>query len=275
MNNNNKYLLIFLSIIFLFFFETLVWLVESWIYNPYYSHGFLIPLISIFLIWTKKDDIIIPEEKDSSNLGFYILISSLILYIISFFMNIRFLSGIALIISIAGVICFLYGNVALKELSFPISFLIFMIPLPLNDQLAPFFQSISTVCSAVLINMIGISAEYNGYEIHLSNSVFEIALACSGIRSIISLMAIAALFSYLIDGALIAKIIIFLSSVPLALFGNILRITSVLFIADRYGSETAMNFFHSFSSLMLFIVSLTGLFLVGRCFGRLKFKKIL
>jgi len=275
MNNNKKYLLIFLSIIFLFFFETLVWLVESWIYNPYYSHGLLIPLISIFLIWKKKNDIIIQEERDSSNFGFYILIASLLLYIISFFWNIRFLSGIALIISIAGVICFFYGNEVLKELTFPIIFLIFMIPLPLNDYLAPFFQSISTVCSAELINMIGISAEYNGYEIHLSNSVFEIALACSGIRSIISLMAIAALFSYLIDGALIAKVIIFLSSIPLALIGNILRITSVLFIADRYGSEAAMNFFHSFSSLMLFIISLTGLFLVGRCFGRLKFKKIL
>lgn len=272
---NRQYLLIFAVVLFLFFFKTIVWLVESWIYNPYYSHGFLIPLISIFLIRSKKDEISFQEKRDTSDTGFYMLITGLVFYVISFFWTIRFLSGVALVITIAGVIFFLYGKEVLKELAFPVCFLVFMVPLPLNDYLAPFFQYISTVCSTQFINMIGISAYYTGYNIHLSRGIFEVALPCSGLNSIISLMAISALFCYMIEGSVKAKVIIFISSIPLALMGNILRITAVLFIADRYGSEVALSFFHSFSSLLLFSVSLIGLFLVGRCFGRLRFKKIL
>jgi len=223
----------------------------------------------------KKKKIVILEDKTSSSLGFFILIFSLLLYVISFIWTIRFLSGISLIISIAGVVCFLYGKELMNEMIFPVFFLIFMVPLPLNDVLAPFFQNISTVCATKLANIIGISAYYTGYEIHLPDSTFEIALSCSGLHSIISLLAIAALFSYIIEGAPIARVIIFISAIPLAMTGNILRITAVLFIANRYGSDMAINFFHSFSSFLLFIFSLIGLFLVGRCFGRLRFKKIL
>ena len=273
--NNRDYLFIFSAVLILFFFNTLVWLIESWIYNPYYSHGFLIPLISFFLVWKKKDNILLQEDKTSSGLGFFILIFSLLLYLISFIWTIRFLSGISLIISIAGVVCFLYGKELMNKLIFPVCFLIFMVPLPLNDLLAPFFQNISTVCATKLVNIIGISAYYTGYEIHLLDSTFEIALSCSGLHSIISLLAIAALFSYIIEGVTIARVIIFISAIPLAMTGNILRITAVLFIADKYGTEAAINFFHDFSSLLLFIFSLIGLFLVGRCFGRLRFKKIL
>jgi exosortase len=275
MKNNQKHLFFFLLILFFLYFSTLKWLVESWLFNPYYSHGFLVPIISVYVIWRKKENIARIIEKTSSDYGFYIIVIALILYMISFFWTIRFLSGISLIMSLGGLIIFLYGKEIMKEIIFPIGFLIFMVPIPFVDILTPPIQKNSAIYSTKLANIIGIPAFNIGYEIHLPEASFEVAMACSGLRSILSLLVIAVLFAYLLDGSLLLKGTVLLSSIPLAISGNILRITSVLFIASKYGTEAAMEFFHNFSSLILFGVSLLGLFLIGRCFGRLQFKKTL
>lgn len=275
-NMAKKYYPILLALVlFIFYFQTLVWLVESWMYNPYYSHGFIIPGISLYFIWTKKDSLTGPMQRTSQELGFYLILVALLIHGLGFFWTIKSLSGISLIMSITGVILFLYGKEIIKELSFPLLFLIFSIPLPINDFLTPAVQYLSTVSSTFLAGLIGIPAHNVGYVIYIPAGSFEVGLPCSGLRSVISLMAVAAVFAYILEGSKRMKAVIFFSSIPLALMGNIVRITSVLFIADRYTTQVAMSFFHGFSSLVLFSISLLGLFLVGRCFGRLRFKKTL
>lgn len=275
MEHNQKHLIFFSFLLFVLYYSTIKWFVESWLFNPYYSHGFIIPVISLFIIGTKKEKISRITERTSSDYGFYILIIALILYGISFFWAIRFLSGISLIVSITGVTVFLYGKEIMKEILFPIGFLIFMVPLPFVDIMAPAIQRYSAMYSTALANTMGINAFNIGYEIHLPTAAFEVGLACSGMRSIVSLMVIAVLFAYILDGSLLMKGVILFSSIPLAISGNILRITAVLYIASQYGTEAAIEFFHDFSSFILFIVSMSGIFVIGRCFGRLQFKKIL
>jgi exosortase/archaeosortase family protein len=90
----------------------------------------------------------------------------------------------------------------------------------------------------------------------------------------ISLFTIGIIFAYILEGSNLMKATVIISTIPLALAGNILRITSILIVANKYGQEAAINYFHDFSSLLLFSVALIGLFLVGGCFGRLRFKKI-
>ncbi len=150
-----------------------------------------------------------------------------------------------------------------------------MIPVPFVDVLAPPIQGFSAIYSTKLANLVGIPAHNTGFEIYLQSSTFEVGLPCSGIRSIISLLTVAAIFAFILEGGIIMKLVIVLSAIPLAMLGNTLRITSVLLVAQKYGTEASMNYFHDFSSLLLFSVSLVGLFTIGRCFGRLKFKKIL
>lgn len=264
--------LLFIIVMVFFYYNTFVWLINSWINNPYYSHGFLVPFISGYLIWNIRKELALAEKKQTMT-GLALIIIGILIHILSTLSTMRFLSGISLILSIAGVIIFLFGEQVFKKILFPIIFLFFMIPLPFTDVLAPPIQTISATLSSALANFIGIPVTREGLILHIPNATFEVGLECSGLRSIITLITIAVIFAFMLEGGLLMKSIILLSSIPLAILGNIFRIISMLTIADLYGKDIAMRYFHDFSSIFLFAVVLVSLFSIGRCFGRLKFKK--
>ncbi|VVB87567.1 Transmembrane exosortase (Exosortase_EpsH) [uncultured archaeon] len=265
--------LAFIGIIGVFYYNTFSWLVGSWINNEYYSHGFLVPIISGYLIWSMRKELYATEKKQSQA-GLVLFVGGILLQGVGAVFTIRFLSGISLLLTISGVILYLFGWAFMKKISFPIILLGLMVPLPFVDIIAPPIQTVSAVAASNMANLFGIPVQRDGLVLAAPAGSFEVGLPCSGLRSIISLLTIGAIYAFILEGSMLMKGIIVLSSVPLALTGNIFRITSVLAFANKYGQEAAMNYFHDFSSLLLFIVALSGLFLVGRCFGRLRFKTI-
>ena len=114
----------------------------------------------------------------------------------------------------------------------------------------------------------------DGLLLQTQSGSFEVALECSGIRSIISLLTLSIIYAFILEGSLLMKVSIVLSSIPLAIVGNILRITSILGVADIYGKDVTVDYFHDFSNFIILCMVLIGLFLVGRLFGKLRFKKI-
>jgi exosortase len=266
-------LLIFIAAFGLFYHDTFSWLVGSWLNNEYYSHGFLVPIISGYIIWNLRKEIAIIEKKQSQT-GLAILAIAILLQGIGVMWTIRFLTGISLLIAIYGVILYLFGWEIMKKISFPLVFLVLMIPLPFVDIIAPPIQTLSAVGSSTVSNILGIPVERDGLVLNIPSGSFEVGLPCSGLNSLISLLTIAVLYAFILEGGILMKITIIISSIPLAMAGNIMRITSVLAVANKYGQDIAMNYFHDISSLILFSVVLIGLFLIGRCFGRLRFKKI-
>ena len=269
----NYILPVFIALLGIFYYDTFGWLIGSWINNDYYSHGFLVPVISGYIIWSMRKGLAETEKKEFQG-GLMLLVAGILLKVIAMMWTIRFLSAVSLLLVISGVILYLFGLEFMKKIRFPILFLLLMIPLPFVDTVAPPAQTISAVASSNLANLIGMPVHRDGLELHLSTGTFEVGLACSGLNSIISLFTIGVVFAFIIEGGLFMKSIIILLSIPLALAGNIIRITSVLAVASIYGQEAAIKYFHDFSSLLLFSVALSGLFLAGRCFGRLRFKKI-
>ncbi len=269
----NYLILIFIGIIGVFYYNTFTWLVNSWLYNPYYSHGFIVPIVSGFIIWRMRKEFGDIEIKQSQT-GLILFIIGILLQSIAVMWVIRFLSGISLIITISGIISYIFGWNFLNKIKFPVLFLLLSVPIPFLDIVTPPIQSLSAITSSGLANLIGITVQRTGYVLNTPSGSFEIALECSGLKSIISLLTVSIIFAFILEGSLIMKFTIALSSIPLALFGNILRIVSVLIISERYGKDIALNYFHDFSSLFLFSIALIGLFLVGRSFGRLRFKKI-
>jgi exosortase len=242
-------------------------------YNEYYSHGFLVPIISGYIVWNMRKELGSIEKKPSQ-FGLAIFATGIIIQGISVLWTIRFLSGISLLISLAGAIIYLYGWEIMKKIRFPFLFLVLMIPVPFIYLITAPAQMISVLATINLANLIGIPAVRDGLLITIPAGAFEVGVECSGINSIISLFMIGIIFAYVLEGSNLMKATIILSTIPLALAGNILRITSILIVAGKYGQEAAINYFHDFSSLLLFSVALSGLFIVGRCFGRLRFKKI-
>ena len=237
------------------------WLVSSWLANPYYNHGFLIPLVSGFVIWRKRDGL---KLMQPSNSGIVVLALGVIVYIIGFLWVIRFMSALSLIIILSGLILYFYGTKAMQLMVFPIGFLIFMIPPPFQGDLLYWLQHISIHYSASLLEIAGFPITTSGNEIILRGSTFTIGLPCSGMSSLIALPALAAFFAYLLTGHFYKRAVIFIAAFPIAIIANILRITSIILIADYHSIEFATGFYHDISSLIFFFIAFLFLILCSR-----------
>jgi len=167
-----------------------------------------------------------------------------------------FLSALSFLFTASGLILYFYGKPMMRPFLFPISFFIFAIPLPFVflEKVAYSLQSLSAYYPALFIEMLGISVTRVGAEIQLEDASFIIGLPCSGMNSLISLLALATIFIYILRCSRYKKIAILCVTIPIAILANILRVTSLLLIANAYGAETADGFFHTLFSPLLFIL---------------------
>ncbi|RZN14063.1 MAG: exosortase/archaeosortase family protein [Methanosarcinales archaeon] len=258
------FLIVFLSILY---FRSFTWLVNVWLTDSYYSHGFLIPIVSIFIAW-KNIHRFEPESAPFEN-GLIIFIPGLILYIIGFIKLFPFLSALSFLFVTSGLILYFYGKNMMRCFLFPVSLLIFAIPLPvlILKKIAYSLQHLSAYYSTLLIKIFGVQVTRIGSEIHLQNASFTIGLPCSGMNSLISLLALAVIFIYILKCQPSKKIALLCVTVPIAIIANILRITLLLLLANHYGAEIAMRFFHDFSSLFLFIIAFIFLIIISTITG--------
>ena len=264
MKKLNAILLLILSILY---FRTFIWLVNAWLIDPYYSHGFLIPIISGFFVWrnireSKREGEFKPEPYRN---GIVIFAFGLILYIIGFIKLFPFLSAFSFLFITSGLILYLYGKPMMRSFLFPISFLIFAIPLPFVflEKVAYILQSLSARYSASIIEALGIPITRIGAEIHLQDASFIIGLPCSGMNTLISLLALATVFIYILKCPLYKKATLLCLTIPIAIAANVLRVTSLLLVANAYGAESAMRFFHTLFSPLLFIIAFIFLILIS------------
>lgn len=259
------YVSVALVIIFLIllYHRTFVWLFNSWLGDSAYSHGFLVPLISGFIVWKKRQEL----HRMPFSAGLIVLALGLLVYVISFLWMAPFGLAISFLIVLSGLILYFYGREAMRSLLFPVCFLIFAIPLPFLPSIANILQSFSAHYSSLVIGMLGIPVTTIGAEIHIENDVFIIGAPCSGMHTLITLLAVAAVFAYFLRCHINRKAILFFAAFPIALFANVSRLVTLLLIANHYGSEAAMRFFHDYSSIVLFAIAFLLLAVCGRCLG--------
>lgn len=248
----------------LFYWPIFRWLVQSWLSNPYYSHGFLVPLVAGFFVWTKRHEL---KRKEPPIIGAFVLALGAYAYILGFVWDMRFLCAFSLLIVLSGVVLSLFGTKAIRSIVFPLCFLIFMIPLPFLQEIGFSLQSISVHSSAWFLGVMGLSVTTVGAEIHLGDTAFTIGLPCSGINTLIALLALAAVYAYLLTGPVYKRGILFAIALPIAILANVLRITSVILVANYHGTDVAMGFFHDFSSVLFFLIAFLCLVLLGRLLG--------
>jgi exosortase len=283
------------AVLILVYWPTLRWLVNSWLSNPYYSHGFLVPLVSGFFVWTKRREL---RGGEPSIAGAFVITAGAFLYIMGFAWAMRFLPAISLPVVLGGISLSFLGIRATKAILFPLCFLIFMMPLPPIQEMGYTLQEWSVHSSAWILSTLGLSVTTVGPEIHLEDTVFTIGLACSGINSLIAMMALAAVYTFVLvepfhnravrlaaavpTGPLgdrlrlvsiklmanyPARAFLFAAAFPMALLGNILRIVSIILIANYWGVDAASGLYHDISSPLFFILSFLLLMLLGRIIG--------
>lgn len=233
--------------------------------DSYYSHGFLVPLVSAFLIWRKRKKLKeLPIE--SSQAGLWILTGGLLLHIISTLLKINFGSYLAIIAVLEGLILYLFGKNINRQVIFPIAFLIFMVPLPSVVIIGISFKMkiFAAQIASYLANLIGISAVRDGSTIYLPNGQLMVGDPCSGLRSLISLLALGALFTQFVKGSAAKKNALFISAIPIALLSNMLRIIMLLWVTYVYGERAALGFFHDFTGMLVFVFAFLGLIFATR-----------
>ncbi len=218
----------------------------------------LIVPVSIFLAVQRfRHDKSLPWPPPSgSNLGLLLLAPSFLAYL--FFYNDRayYLAAFAMIGMIGGLVWTLWGDNTARRLAFPIAYLVFMIPLPFIERWTLPLAMFTGVCSGAAVQFIGLDIEIIGNSVSLPNADLVIGAQCSGINSLIALMALAVLAAYLVDGPPWARTILVLLSFPLAMLGNILRVASLLIVARFYGADSAFTFYHDYSGPIFFLISL-------------------
>ena len=258
------------ALIAVLYLPIFVWLVQSWLHNPYYGHGFLVLLVSGSIFWLRRCNL---KLEKRSLLGAAVLGAGLVLYVLAFIWRMQPLAAFSLLIVVFGIVTYLCGNERAKLFTFPILFLIFMIPMPFLTSMSYHLQTIVTHSSAAIAYLAGIPTIVTGNQIELSSAIFSIGVPCSGISSLISLSALAAILAFLVDGPFWKRTILFLSAFPIAIVANAFRVGSILIVANKWGSEVAIDFFHGFSGILLFLVAVALLFLVVRLL-RCKFRTL-
>lgn len=239
-------------------------LVYDWIHIPDYSHGFLIPAISLYIAYEKlnKNDVI-PFQRHS--IGLIVLVAGITMLILGRLAHEFFLMRFSLIFVLVGVIDYLLGRGYTKTLFFPITYLFFMIPLPsiLLQKVTFPLQLFVTELSAQSLKAIGIPLLKEGNIIYLSSTVLEVADACSGIRSLIALLAIGVIVAFYVHKNSVARSVLVFFCIPIAILANAIRVIMSGVLANLYGSQVVEGFLHSFAGMVTFLIAMVFLVVVS------------
>lgn len=238
-------------------------LVRDWLGHSDNSHAILVPFISLFFIWKRKNELQ-STPFDGSAWGVIILGASLLAYIASYGGGLVFPARVAMVASLFGLVWFCFGIGFIRILAFPICFLLFMVPVPsslLSFASMP-LQLMATRISASLIGSCSIPVYREGNMLYFVETQLEVAEACSGIRSIVSLTMLSLVFCYLSREGWLRKVLLVAVAIPIAILANIVRVTGTGVLAHFYGDRVAKGFLHEFSGLVIFAFGFALLFAV-------------
>jgi exosortase len=240
-------------LLLLLFWSTFRWLWWHWRTNEYYSHGPLVPLVAGYLAWRRR-----PTGKPTmpSNWGLLGLGVGLGGYLAATALRAPFLSALAFIVVLGGLVGFLLGGETLRRWLFPLAYLGFAVPLPVVDAVAIYMQGLTAQAATALVRAMGVPAVSEGGRITLASCSLVVGAPCSGMRSLIALLAVAAVLAYLLRGSLLRRGALFVLAAPLAVAANVIRVVSLLLVANGWGEDAALRYWHAFASPILFVAAL-------------------
>ena len=244
------------------FSHTLLKLAQDWAIDDNFSHGFLIPFITGFLIWQKRDQLT-SEKLKASNWGLLIISMGMLLHIAGTTGAELFTMRTAIVVTLTGLSFYFFGSKITISVIVPLAYLMFMIPIPaiIWNKIAFPLQLFAAKLSTQCIQFFDIPVLRQGNILQLPNTTLEVVDACSGLRSLTSLLALSAAFAYMVPLNNLGKWLLFGSAIPIAIIVNIVRLTVTAVLARYIGPETAQGFLHELSGMVIFIVALVFLYL--------------
>lgn len=256
---------ILLALVALLYRSILVALVLNWWNDPDFSHGFFVPLFSAYVVWENRR----PLSRLAFHpnwLGLPVIAGALFVLLVGNLGAELFLSRSSFVLLLAGLILLFAGWTYFRALLFPWAVLFLMIPIPVVvfNQITFPLQFLASRMATWLLAFVGVPVLREGNVIHLPTMSLEVVEACSGIRSLVSLITLAVIYGYMAERSTLKRITLVLAAFPVAVAANSLRIMGTGLMGQYWSPEKAEGFFHEFSGWVIFILSLGMLFLVHR-----------
>lgn len=243
------------------YWSTLVGLVSQWWHDPNFTHGFLVPLFSAYVLWQDRDRLERIAPRPSWT-GLFFIAFGLSLLMLGQLGAELFLARFSILLLLAGTIVFFLGWNYFREVIFPWAFLILMIPIPtiIFNQITFPLQLLASKVAAAVLPLFGVPIFREGNVIHLPvGKPLEVAEACSGIRSLMSLGALAIIYGYLMERRIWVRVVLALASVPVAIVANSGRIVGTGLLV-RYWDPDKAEAVHPYWGWIVFVVSLLLLY---------------
>ena len=257
LSSNQKWLAFGLVMAVFAYFGGLSDLVSRWNKQEEYGHGYFIPLISLWLLWQRKEALL-ASIGEASWLGLACILVGCLGLLLGEVTAIFVLIQFGFLITLVGLVLAYGGKPLLKVCLMPIAFLVFAIPLPyfVGAQLSWRLQLISSELGVAVLRIFGYSVYLEGNVIDLGAYKLQVVEACSGLRYLYPLLSIGFLMAYMYKGKLWQRILVCLSTIPITVVMNSLRIAMVGVLVDRWGDGMADGFLHYFEGWIIFMVCL-------------------
>ncbi|MFW8600776.1 exosortase/archaeosortase family protein [Desulfobacterota bacterium M19] len=245
-------------LIALTYHTTILWMYQRYMgVDSYYSHGFIVPFVSLFFIYQQKD-ILQRTPQRASLTGLFILIFALLLHILGTALYVFSISGFSLFFLFIGLTLFLFGWERTKIIWFPLVFLVFMFPLPMAMVSAVAFplKILAAKAGVWIVSALGIPIYGEGFNIFIPAGHLLVGNPCSGLRSLIAFMALGSICAYMASLSNIKKWFVFLLAIPIALLSNFIRVPILILASHYWGLKAAApgTFVHTGSGMLVFIV---------------------
>jgi exosortase len=252
---------VLLVLTFLLYAPILKLLVLQWWSDPDYGHGFLVPLFSGYVLWHERARWVKSEVKPS-NFGFLVMLGGVVLLLGGSLGAELFTSRFSLLVLLAGMVLFLAGWKMLRSVSFPLGFLILMIPIPviIYNQITFPLQFLASRFATFWLELMQVPVLREGNVLILPNYSLEVVEACSGIRSLMTLVTLAIAYGYLVERRRWVRYTLPVLMVPIAIVSNAIRIMGTGFLTFHFGPKAAEGFFHEFSGWIIFLAALVLMF---------------
>ena len=247
------------------YFRIAIKLIADWYNIPDYSHGFLVPLFALFLVWDNRDAIrATPVRPSWAGIG--LIVFALVILILGVYGVELFTSRISFVFLLGGLIWTFFGRPMLNRLLFPLFVLVLAIPFPaiVFNQITFPLQLLASRVASIILPLFGVPVLQDGNVIELPVMKLEVAEACSGIRSLMSLFTLAVFYGYFLEKTTKRRVILALASIPIAVAANVVRIVGTGLFVQYWDPVKALGFFHEFSGWVMFVISLCCLYLVHR-----------
>jgi exosortase len=236
------------------------YMADNWWNDPNYSHGFLVPLVAAYLLWRDRGGL--RQAAGGPNAwGLVVMAAGLLILVAGLVGHEFFLRRFSLIPVLWGLTLTAWGWGLARRVWFPAAYLVLMIPLPyvVYDSVAFPLRLLAASFAGWVLRLTGLPVLVEGNVIHLPNAVLDVVDACSGIRSLVSLLAVGLLLAYFLPPRRWQKVLLVLLAPPVAVFMNALRVVSAGLLAEKYGPGVLEGVMHDFTGWLVFMAAFASL----------------